>query len=306
MHLPVVNVFLSFQPLRNMMRSLNLLMLGLLAVLVIRPAAYAQLKGDTFAEAKAKGVANVTFSYIDTPGFAELKDGKGTGLCVDLMNSFAKWLKENEGIELKPVHNGKNSQNFAQFMDQVKAAQGGVFGLGNITISEERKKVYNFSPAFITNFALLVTHKDAPNLQSLEQISTTFAGMQAVTVPKTLNEQWINNLKVKHYPKLQIKHVNTSGDMVEALVSNPKSFANIDFNWYLMAVQKGLPLKRHPASDESTESFGIIMPKNSDWSPVIARFLTETYKSSPEYRKILSDNLGPNALKLLDAIASKQ
>lgn len=279
---------------------------GLLALLLVGTGAQAQMKGDTFAEAKAKKVANVTYLYIDTPGFSEFKDGKGKGLCVDLMAAFAKWLKENEGIELKPTHSGKDDKNFAAFMTTVKESQGGVFGLGNITISEERKKVYTFSPAYITNFSLLVTHKDAPNLQELAQIGTTFKGMQAVTVPSTLNEKWIKDMKAKHFQNLQIKHVNTSGDMVEALVSNPKAFANMDFTWYLMAVQKGLPLKRHTASDEATETFGIIMPKNSDWAPVMARFLTETYKSSPEYRKILSDNLGPNALKLLDAIAAKK
>lgn len=280
-------------------------MLGMLAVLMIRPAANAQLKGDTFAEAKAKGFANVTYTYIETPGFSELKNGQGNGLCVDLMAGFAKWLKANEGIELKPVHNGKDLQNFSSFMANVKEGQGGVFGLGNITISEERKKIYNFSPAYITNFSLLVTHKDAPNLQSLDQIGTTFAGMKAITVPVTLNEKWILGIKAKHYPGMQIKHVNTSKDMVDALVNDSKVFANMDFTWYLMAIQKGLPLKRHTASDESTETFGIIMPKNSDWSPVMARFLTEAYKTSPEYRKMLSDNLGPNALKLLDSMAGK-
>lgn len=268
--------------------------------------ANAQLKGDTFADAKAKKIANVTYHYIETPGFSEFKDGKGSGLCVDLMNAFAKWLKEHEGIDLKPTHSARDAKNFASFMNAVQAGQGGVFGLGNITISEERKKTYTFSPPFITNFSLLVTHKDAPNLQSMEQISTTFAGMQAITVPKTLNEKWIADLKEKQYPGLQIKYVNSSGEMVDALMNSPKLFANMDFTYYLMAVQRGLPLKRHPASDESTESFGIIMPKNSDWAPVMARFLTEAYKTSPEYRKMLSDNLGPNALKLLDAIAAKQ
>lgn len=280
--------------------------MGLVLLLLSGTAAKAQLKGDSFAEAKAKGVAQVTFSYIETPGFSEFQGGQGKGLCVDIMTAFAKWLKENEGIELKAQHHGKDAQNFSSFMNNMKAAQGGVFGLGNITISEERKKVYNFSPAFITNFSMLITHKDAPNLQDVSQISTAFAGMQAVTVPKTLNEQWVENLKAKHYPALQIKRVNTSGEMVDFLVKNPQAFANIDFTYYLMAIQKGLPLKRHPASDESTETFGIIMPKNSDWSPVMARFLTESYKTSSEYRKMLSDNLGPNALKLLDAIAAKQ
>jgi ABC-type amino acid transport substrate-binding protein len=289
-----------------MKRFFRILAVAVLAMVLAIPGAHAQLKGDTFAEAKTKKVANVTYLYIDTPGFSEFKSGKGKGLCVDLMAAFAKWLKENEGIELKPTHNAKDDQNFAAFMTTVKESQGGVFGLGNITISEERKKTYTFSPAYITNFSLLVTHKDAPNLQDLAHIGTTFKGMQAVTVPSTVNEKWIKDMKAMHYQNLQIKHVNTSGDVVEVLVSNPKTFANMDFTYYLMAVQKGLPLKRHAASDESTETFGIIMPKNSDWAPVMARFLTETYKSSPEYRKILSDNLGPNALKLLDAIAAKK
>ncbi len=266
--------------------------------------AYGQLKGDTFAEAKAKGSANVTYSYIETPGFVG-KDAAGNldGFCVDMMNAFVVWLKKHEGVELKPSFYGKDAKDFKNYMASIQAGQGGVFGLGNITITEERQKHYNFSPPFITNVAILITHKSVPTLENKNNIATAFAGMQAVVVRGTTNEARMNHLKQSLYPALTYQQVSSSPEALKLVTENPKLFTNLDFTYYLMALKDGMPLKRHPAGDESTESFGIVMPKNSDWSPVMARFMKE-FVASTEYRKLIADNLGPNALKLLDAVAA--
>lgn len=266
--------------------------------------AYGQLRGDTYATAKSSGKANVIFSYVETPGFAG-KDAAGNpdGFCVDMMNAFVSWLKKNEGIDMQPTFSGKDAKDFKKFMAGVQAGKGGVFGLGNITITEERMKTYSFSPPFITNVAILITHKSVPTLEHKEKIASAFGGMQAVVVTGTTNEVRMNNLKKSLYPALTYQHVSSSPEALKRVMDNPKLFTNLDFTYYLMALKDGMPIKRHPAGDESTESFGIVMPKNSDWSPVMARFMKE-FVGSTEYRKLINDHLGANALKLLDAVAA--
>lgn len=266
--------------------------------------AHGQLKGDTYAAAKASGKANVTFNYVETPGFAG-KDAAGNldGFCVDMMNAFVSWLKKNEGIDMQPAFNGKDAKDFKKFMASVQSGQGGVFGLGNITITEERMKSYSFSPPFITNVAILITHKSVATLEDKEKIASAFSGMQAVVVSGTTNEVRMNSLKKSLYPGLTYQHVSSSPEALKRVMDNPKLFTNLDFTYYLMALKDGMPIKRHPAGDESTENFGIVMPKNSDWSPVMARFMKE-FVGSTEYRKLINENLGANALKLLDAVAA--
>lgn len=266
--------------------------------------ASAQLKGDSFAEAKAKGVANVTFAFVETPGFAVQDGANVSGFCVDIMNEFSKWLKTEEGIELKPVYYDKNAQDFAGFMNTVKGSSGGVFGLGNITITEERKGTYHFSPPFISNIAILLTHKSVQNLSSLEDIAVGFRGMTMVTAKGSLNEKRLLSMRDTYFPDVPVKYLASNGEVLQEVARNEKAFTDLDFTYYLTALKQRMPVKRHPVGDETSEDFGIIMPKNSDWSPVVARFMESGFMESTEYRKMIADNLGQHALKLLDAVSA--
>ena len=287
--------------------SLSKQLLAIAALVVaIQTPALAQLKGDTYAQAKASKSANVTFTYIETPGFTEKnKAGNMSGFCVDLMSAFANWLKQEEGITLNVSYDHTSSTDFKKFMNSVRVSQGGVFGLGNVTITEERKQQYNFSQPFITNVAILVTHKNVPTLENISQIGTTFAGMKAVSVKATLNEQRLNNIKKKYMPELTYQYVPSSVAALNAVAKDPSLFANLDFTYYLEALKQGMPIKRHPAGDESSEHFGIVMPKNSDWSAAMDRFMASGFVGGTEYRQMVARNLGGNALKLLDAVASR-
>ncbi|AHM61632.1 family 3 extracellular solute-binding protein [Flammeovirgaceae bacterium 311] len=282
------------------------LLLGLLLLLFATPDAAAQLTGDTYSAAKQKGTAQVVFSYIETPGFVG-KDAasKLSGLCIDMMDAFVLWLKKNEGIDLKPVYEGKDAKDFKAFMGNVKDAQGGVFGLGNITITQERQKAYNFSPPYITNVAILITNKSVATLENRNNIATAFSGLEAVVVRGTTNEARMTELKKSQYPDLKFRYVSSSPEALRLVIEHENLFTSLDFTYYLQAIKDGLPVKRHPAGDESTESFGIIMPKNSDWSPVMARFMKD-FVNGADYRKVVASNLGPNALKLLDSVSAQQ
>lgn len=262
-----------------------------------------QLKGDSFAEAKAKGSATVTFSYIETPGFAMNSGGKVSGFCVEIMNEFAKWLQQEEGITLNPVYSDRDAQDFAKFMTNIKSSTGGVFGLGNITITEERKKVYHFSPPFITNVAILMTNKNVANLSSLEGMANGFSGMTMVTVRGTLNEERLMAMTKKYYPGVTVKYVASNTEALQEIARNDKAFTDLDFTYYLDALNKRMPVKRHPVGDENSEKFGIIMPKDNDWAPVLARFMNSGFVGSTEYRKMIVDHMGPHALKLLDSVS---
>jgi ABC-type amino acid transport substrate-binding protein len=282
----------------------NLLASILLSGLVLQGfSVNAQLRGDSFADAKSTGSANVMFTFVETPGFVVKEGVEVKGFCVEIMNEFAEWLQKEEGIAMKPVFYDRDSKDFRQFMDGVKVADGGVFGLGNITITEERKNMYNFSPPYITNIAILLTNKSVTSLQSLETIGSEFKGMTLVTAQGTLNEKRLMKIKDQYFPDVQIKYVPSSTDVLQELAVNEKAFSSLDFTYYLNSLQNRMPVKRHPIGDETSEDFGIIMPKNSDWAPVMARFMNGGFMESTEYRKLIANHLGQHALRLLDAVS---
>ncbi len=85
-------------------------------------------------------------------------------------------METNYGIKINSTYQRVEGDDFAKMMKIIKDASGGIFGLGNITITEERKKVYEFSPPIMSNLSLLITHSSAPSLTNIENIGVVFKG----------------------------------------------------------------------------------------------------------------------------------
>jgi len=267
---------------------------------------YAQLTGTSYSEAQKSKKAIWTFDYTETPSFASKQsNGSVQGLAVDVMKKFAEYVQKTEGIKVTYSYQGKDHSDFNGFMQEVKAGKGGVFGLGNITITEARKKEYNFSPAFIKNISLLCTHIDVPTLSSLSKAGEAFANFKAITVTGSTNEKAVLNLKAKYIPTAVVEKVESNADAIRTIAINKKAFTNTDFTFYMDAQRQGLPIKRHPVGDESSEEFGIIMPKNNDWAPLLRKFLTAEFLKSSDYKKMLYAHIGANGVKLMESFGKK-
>jgi putative glutamine transport system substrate-binding protein len=263
-------------------------------------------EGDTWARAKAAGQGTITLAYVETPGFVyRNKAGNLTGISVDIMNDFVKWVNDTKKVNLQSKFVG-DGHNFRGMYSSVKASTGGVFGLGNITITDERKREVKFSQPFITNFAILITQDQVPTLTKLEDMSTTFGKLTAYTAKGTLNEKRILELKQKYFPAMKIVTLDTSPDVYQRLVNDANAFSYLDLAFYLEAVRERKNMKRHPVGDKAAEQFGFIMPINTDWLPWLP-LLDEFFKSgdgyvnSRPYKDILIRHLGETGVKLLQA-----
>ena len=261
--------------------------------------------GDTWAQVKSKGTGSLSLAYVQTFGFV-YKDGeKLTGVCVDIMDDFIKYVNDTKGVKLTSQFVGDGTA-FKGMYDKVKASSGGVFGLGNITITEERKREVKFSPPFITNLAFLITQNGVGNLAKLEDLPTTFGKLSAYTAKGTLNEKRIQELKKKYFPDMKIVLTETSQETFEKITTDPNGFAYLDLAFYLQGVQQRKPIKRHSIGDKASEQFGFVMPMNSDWYPLMDEFFKANggYMNSTQYKNIIKKHLGEIGVKLLQS-ASK-
>jgi putative glutamine transport system substrate-binding protein len=278
-----------------------------LALACLTTAATAQnYSGDTWAQAKASSKGTITYAYVETPSLV-YKDasGKLTGVCLDIMSDFTKWLSESKNVKVESKLVGDGS-SFRTMYDQTKVSAGGVFGLGNITITDERKREVKFSPPFITNFAILVTQTNVPILVRLEDMPTVFSKLTAYAAKGTTNEKRLLELKQKYYPNLKIVPTATSQETLERVTADPNGLAYLDLTFYLEAVRTKKMLKRHPIADKAAEQFGFIMPQNSDWYPIMDEFFKANggYLNSAQYRSILLKHLGETGVKLLQSASN--
>ena len=263
-----------------------------------------QVQGDTWSKVKANGGGTISLTYVETPGFVyKGADGQLTGICVDIMKDFVAYVSktQNVNVSLKFVGDGSS---FSKMYTTAKSGNGGVFGLGNITITSARRNEVKFSPKFITNVAILVTQKTAPTLSNLEEISSKFAGMKAYTAKGTLNEKRILDIKNKYYNNLEISYAASSPETLDKVLSDPKSFSYLDIAFYLDALKKNQPIKRHPVGDQASEEFGIVMPMNTDWDNLMNEFFAAEggYVNGVEYKKILNEHLGAAGVKLIGSL----
>src|SRR6266481_6939744 len=202
----------------------------------------AQLTGTSHAEAQKSKKAVWTFTYSESPSYASKQpDGSVQGLAVEIMKKFAAYVTQKEGIKVTYEFKSKDPEKFKAFLQEVKSGKGGVFGLGNVSITEARKKEYEFSPAFIKNISLLCTHKDVPTLESLEKAATAFSNFKGIAVAGSTNEKAVLNLKAKYIPTAVIQRVESNQEAVDAILKDKQAFTNTDFTFYLNAQRQGLP-----------------------------------------------------------------
>jgi putative glutamine transport system substrate-binding protein len=259
--------------------------------------------GDSWEQAKGKGEGEISLAYVESPGMVyKDKSGKLTGICVDIMADFVKYVNQKKNVKLSTKFVG-DGESFKVMYDNVKASKNGVIGLGNVTITEERKKELKFGPPFFTNLTFLLTQSNVPTLEKLEDIKTAFAGLTSYTAKGTLSEKKTLDLKQKYFPDMKIVYTASSQETYEKVAADPKGFAFLELAYYLESVQQRKPLKRHSVGDKASDKFGFIMPLSSDWQTVLEEFFKADggYTNSVAYKTILLKHLGEIGLKLLQS-----
>lgn len=277
-----------------------------IAIFCISNNAQAQLvSGVSWAEASAAKKGEITIIYYPEAAFAYSdRQGRPTGVELDILTQFVTWIKNAKGVELQI--NWVLESNFEKLYNDVKKGVGGVFGAANITITEERKSELRFSPPYLNNIAVLVTHTSVPDLKQMDQIGTAFKGFTAVVHKATTHTITLNEIKSKYFPSLKITYVNSDVESLTKVESDPSYFTYTDLSNYWLAQKNKMAIKRHPVGDQTSEQFGFIMPISSDWGPLMDEFfnLGTGYRSNITYKKILMRHLGTEVTKMLEMAQS--
>lgn len=281
---------------------LLLLLVSLIAGCAPAPPATERAdRGDTWAETRAAGEGTATVLYVPAEGFAYRRaDGRLTGVTVEIMRAFADWLEAERGVAL--ALDFVEEPDWSVFYNRVRAAQGGVFGLGNVTITEARRAELQFSPPYLLNVAVLITQDGIPELARLDRLAGTFAGLTPLAFAGTLHETRLRALRDAHMPETELATTDSNADIIERVAAGGY-YAYVDAYNYWRAREAGAPLRRHPVGDDPGETFGIIMPLESDWTePVDAFFARDGgFRQSAAYRALLVEHLGEGVAQALQA-----
>lgn len=284
------------------MKSPLPLIVSFIISLLFSLGANAQLKGDSYAQAKQSKSAKFYYVFDGVPGFVD-KDSNGnvTGFLADIMREFEKFVEKKDGIKVVSEWVQVPNKDFAVFMSEVRNGTGAVFGLSNVSIKEERKEFYQFSPAYINNVSVLITNSKVPKLSNLSNIGSEFSGMTAYSVHSSTYYERLSEIKSNHFASMKIESLSSVNEVLKKIEESDKAFGVLDLNYYLQEVKEG-KIKRHAVGDKGQDKFGVLMPLSSDWEPLIADFFDSGYIGGSEYRKLITEHLGKSALRLIEGV----
>lgn len=255
-------------------------------------------KGQNWADIQPGSSGKLTVVYIEQYGLIyKDKSGQMKGVCVDILSDFAKYAKDKYGKTVT-VHYAGEEPDFATFLTISKDTPG-VLGVTNTTITEERKKIFKFSPPFMMNRLVLLSHNSAPSVSSLNELPVKLTGFSAQAIGGSLHVDYIKKIKADYMPTLNITYATTGREIIKNLATNKKVFTVIDLTEFIESVHNKLPVKNHPVNVGIVEELGFIMSRQSDWDVLFKEFLTPEYRNSSRYRQIITENLSPTFLALV-------
>jgi putative glutamine transport system substrate-binding protein len=255
-------------------------------------------KGDSWAKVKTSG-GTLTVIYYEQPGliYKDAATGKIKGVCADILDDFTKFVQEKYGKKLTINYAGQE-QIFPEFLSITQSTPN-ILGVTNVTITDERKKILKFTPSFMSNPVVMLSHKDAPSISSVTEIGTTLKDYSAKVITGSTHVKVIEKIKKENAPALKVSYANSGGEILKEISEGPKFFTILDFTEYIDATRRQLPVKRQSINFGAAEELAFIMAKQTDWDQPWNEFLTPEYKKGVRYRKIIVDNLGATFLGIL-------
>jgi ABC-type amino acid transport substrate-binding protein len=271
------------------------------AILLIQflplPSKSQNIKSASWNEIRANKAGTLYCLWNESYGII-WKDNKGAirGVCADILNDFKDFVKQKHQVDL--TLNFAEEKVFEKFLEKV-ATSPGVLGVSSVTMTEHRRKTFQFSPHYLANPNVLVSNRNAKQLNKLEDLSGSHKTFKVKVIKGSSHERYANIIKQKYNPQLVIELSTSSREIFDEMVSNRALLTITDCGEFLGAKITNKEIMLQKVDIGFVDKMGFIMEKKSDWYNVFQEFLTDDYRESAKYRKIVFDNLGSNYLTLV-------
>ena len=237
--------------------------------------------------------------YLPAEGWAYTDEsGQLTGVTVEIMRAFVEWLDAERGTAAELLF--ETETDWLVFYERIRNGEGALFGLGNVTITDQRAEELAFSPPYLQNIAVLVSPAASPGNVQPEDIASAYADLRAMAFADTLHEQRLQALAQEFWPTMAMDRAGSNPEILEAVAAGTH-FAYLDVYNVYRAQAQGMPVQRQPAFDDPGETFGIIMPLDNPWQNELAAFFQADggLMHSDWYAELLAQHLGEEVAELL-------
>lgn len=266
----------------------------IIVLLAIGNFCFAQSNTSTWQQATELKEAKLKVIYFENYPFT-FKDGEGnlTGIEIDILNDFAKWLKSEINVDLSLEFS--KSGNFSKFYSNLQTSEANTVGLGSLAISVRRKDEIKFTAPYMKNQSVLVSNLEVPTTRYFNDLENNFCDLTALVISGSSHEAEMLNIKNQFFPKMRVKYMETPKDLLQLVFEDKNYFGYVDLLSYWAFLQKRCcTMKIHKDLALEPEYFAFGLPLNSDWDKPFSEFFEGGfgYTATEGYRKILEKYLG--------------
>jgi len=252
----------------------------LLITLPLRAQVPALLRANAWTQVRQRGEGQVTalWNGVDPFLFRD-KSGHLVGVEVEVMEAFAAYLRRRYGVRL--TVDWIEVPKFEELLPYVaRTRQAGVFGWGYFSITDERRRQVRFTPPYMPDLSVLVTNSSVPELKSDAAAVARLRDGEAFTMRNTTMADDVAALRQRLGP-VPLRFLPNDHDILAQISRQENAFGYLPLSLYIVALQKGLKVKRQPVLTTHREGFAGIFPLHSDWQAPVAE-----YFNSPEFRRL--------------------
>ncbi|MEP2023366.1 ATP-binding protein, partial [Reichenbachiella sp.] len=221
------------------------------------------------AQKQKAGIIAIQYKLNDP--FLMTNNGELEGLEYEMMVGFQRYLANQYGVHIQ--YHWIEWNTMAEIFDQIQTKEhAGDIGLDIISWTADRERNVKFSVPYFPDFQVLVTHRSNPSIFDESEFENPYNEFTAISVLGTTYDQ---NLKLirETGAHFDIRYIEQSTQIIEELISSPKTFGYSDLTRYLLALNKDLPIKRLNAYAKKGHGLGVIFNKDSDWDEPFNAYL---------------------------------
>ena len=254
---------------------------------------------DSWEKILYSGSGKVTFYWF--PNNINISDSRDIidGFEKDLASEFVDYLNTKYGVDIELVW--EETESFDEILSTIKDGSSGTFGASSISITEERRKNYAFTPPYLSDIIVLVSGQNVPLANNPAEFKQIFDGKRAISIPNTTLNNSLQNLRDDLSINFEIDYVSNTGEIIEEMEQADSSFGYVDLPNFLIAFQNSAKIRRQLFYPIRLEGIAMIYPQGSDWSmPVQDYFTSEEFKK--DKRDIILRYFGDEIGDIIDRI----
>ena len=277
-----------------MFQRFNILLIVLFLVLDLHA------NGDTWEKILLEKKGVVQFYWYPNNVVIENSLDIIDGVEHDLASAFIEFLNDKYSLEIEMqwIETG----SFSEVLETISNGYGGTFGSSSISITEERKQLFNFTPPYLADVAVMITNSSLSIALTEDELKQVLNGKTAISISNTTLVSSLEKLREDLQIEFDIEFVRNSGNIIDRIGSQPNSFGYIDIANFLVAIERNTTVRRQFYFPVKLEGLAMIFPKNTDWEEPVNEYFTSDQFQIDKHR-IIEKYLGANATNIIERIS---